>query len=270
MDHVACATAHRGRRGLGRPGRVDPALAVFSGPSDGTTISPPTAMLAEDRWGDSVTVIRAYGATPLREGDLILAVDGRRPSDAVPASRDPWAAGDVVRYRVRRSAVALDRILELDVTLIALPGPRRAAPAKPSRFWPSPVLGSLVAGAVAFWHRPRRAPHAGLSWSAAALAPGGAHLLAVRPGRRFRPRPARVACGRTWPREVACAVGVGAFLVVALTLAGTPGRLRDGRWRTPLRGRRRSPVRPRGYAGLRRSPSPPAGQHASGPVSRLW
>ncbi len=46
-------------------------VAVFSGPSDGTTISPPTALLVEDRWGDTVTVTRAYGGTPLREGDLV-------------------------------------------------------------------------------------------------------------------------------------------------------------------------------------------------------
>ena len=51
--------------------------AMFSGPSDGTVISSPTALAGDQRWGEAVTVVRAYGATPLREGDLILSIDGR-------------------------------------------------------------------------------------------------------------------------------------------------------------------------------------------------
>ena len=56
-------------------------VAVFAGPSDGTAISPPTAFAGEQRWGESVTVVRSYGETPLRKDDQILAVEGGASSN---------------------------------------------------------------------------------------------------------------------------------------------------------------------------------------------
>ena len=55
-------------------------IALLSGPSDGTVVSSPTAWTGAGRWGETVTVLRAYGDTRLREGDVVLAVDGRSPA----------------------------------------------------------------------------------------------------------------------------------------------------------------------------------------------
>ena len=63
-------------------------VALLAGPSDGTTISTPTASFGASRWDDSVTVVRTYGETPLRANDLILTVDGRTMADWVAADRE--------------------------------------------------------------------------------------------------------------------------------------------------------------------------------------
>ena len=57
-------------------------------------ISPSGAMLGADRWGESVTVVRTYGDTPLREGDVISRVDD------VPIGE--WVAGRPASSRARR------------------------------------------------------------------------------------------------------------------------------------------------------------------------
>lgn len=94
--------------------------ALLAGPSDGTCISPPTAMLGGDRWGDSATVVRAYGGTPLQEGDLILAIDGRPFGEWLSGAPPEPVAGEAV-YRIQRSGAALDRILDVDVPLTRYP-----------------------------------------------------------------------------------------------------------------------------------------------------
>ena len=79
------------------------AVALLSGPSDGTMISPSGAMLGADRWGETVTVVHTYGDTPLREGDVISRVDDVPIGEWVdgrPASSR--AVGEVVRYEVLR------------------------------------------------------------------------------------------------------------------------------------------------------------------------
>ena len=42
------------------------AIALFSGPSDGTVVSSPTAWFGTARWDENVTVLRVYGDTQLR------------------------------------------------------------------------------------------------------------------------------------------------------------------------------------------------------------
>ena len=71
-------------------------------------ISSPTALAGDQRWGEAVTVVRAYGATPLREGDLILSIDGRTMEEWVDrAGRAERSVGDDVTYRVPAAAVSI-------------------------------------------------------------------------------------------------------------------------------------------------------------------
>ena len=77
---------------------------ALSAPSDGTVVSSPTAVLGDERWGDTVTVVDTYGDTPLQEGDEIRAIDGSAPTDV--ATGDSPGAGAVVTYRVDRPTEA--------------------------------------------------------------------------------------------------------------------------------------------------------------------
>ncbi len=63
------------------------AIALLSGPSDGTTVSPTTGLSGAARWGDSVTVVRTYGDTSLRPGDRVLTIDGRSMREWVTSGR---------------------------------------------------------------------------------------------------------------------------------------------------------------------------------------
>jgi two-component system NarL family sensor kinase len=201
------------------------AAALLSGPSDGTLVSPPTAMVGTDRWGDSVTVVRAYGDTPLREGDVIFRVEGLPFRDWFSSSHPERVAGDVVRYQVQRTSPSQSLLaLELDVTLTRYPvldALARNLTAVTVTF----LL--LVAGSVAFWHRPQRAAARALL-SAAVLAP---FVLTSYP---FGLGAIDLGGSRgVWPHlvgEVACALGIGALVVTALTLAGTPGWLHRQPW----------------------------------------
>ena len=93
-------------------------VALHSGPSDGTSVSPATAMLEGDRWGQTVTVVHAFGDTPLREGDVIRRIEGRSFGDWVATGEHGQrVVGETVPYEVLRPAANLDRILVLDVTL---------------------------------------------------------------------------------------------------------------------------------------------------------
>ena len=88
-------------------------VVLFSGPSDGTTISPATGLSSTARWGGTVTVVRTYGDAALRPGDVVLAVDGRSLQEWWTAADLPnRQAGDRLVYDVRRpgtpSAVPLD------------------------------------------------------------------------------------------------------------------------------------------------------------------
>jgi signal transduction histidine kinase len=198
--------------------------ALLSGPSDGTSISPPTAMLGADRWGGSVTVVRAYGDTPLREGDVIRAIQRRSPGRWVSSPGRPRAVGDVVRYRVLRQGAGLNRDFRLDVTLTRYPVLDAV-----SRNLSAVALAVmlLVSGSVVFWHR-SQLPAGRAFLSAAVLLPGA---LTSYP---FGLGAVDLTGARgVWPHlvgEVACALGVGSLLVTALTLPGAPGWLRRHPW----------------------------------------
>jgi len=187
-------------------------VAVFAGPSDGTAISPPTAFAGEQRWGESVTVVRSYGETPLQEGDQILAIEGRslerwvdRP-EAIERS-----VGDDVTYRIRRSSAGLDRVMNLDVQLVRYPLLDALSSALPTVVL---LLGLLVSGSFLFWFRSRDvACRAALALGATALAGMTAFPLGLGA--------IDLAGSRgVWPQlggEVLLAVGIGSMLLAALS-----------------------------------------------------
>lgn len=82
------------------------AAALLSGPSDGTLISRPTALVGAPDWEDDVTVERVYGDTPLAEGDVVVEVDGQRIADLVDNPRE-LSAGDTHTYTILRPDVGL-------------------------------------------------------------------------------------------------------------------------------------------------------------------
>ena len=196
--------------------------AVFAGPSDGTSISPPTAFAGEERWGESVTVVRAYGETPLRQGDLVLAIDGRSIEQWVDRVQKPErATGDDVTYRVRRSAQGLDRILDVDVTLVRYP---LGAALSQSIAVVALLLGLLVSGSFLFWFRPREATcRAALVLGATVPAGLTAYPLGLGA--------IDLAGSRgVWPHlggEILLTVGIGALLLASLTFPWTRAWLRD-------------------------------------------
>jgi two-component system NarL family sensor kinase len=200
--------------------------ALLAGPADGTLVSPPTAMLAADRWGDAATVVRAYGDTPLQEGDTILSIDGRPVGEWLSSPAPRRTVGDAVAYEVlrARSSGALDLTLELDVTLTRYPFLDAL-----SRNLTSVTLTVLLlaAGSFAFWHRPRHP-------AARAFLSAGALLPCVLTSYPFGLGAIDLAGARgVWPHlvgEVGGALGLGALLGTALTLVGTPGWLRRHPW----------------------------------------
>ena len=189
-------------------------VAVFSGPSDGTTISPPTALLAEDRWGDTVTVTRAYGGRPCARGTSCSpsTVAGRRtPSPTAP---DSWARpGTSCGTGCVAPPSTLDRILETrQVTLVRYPPGRPVRATCPC--WPSPSSASR--SALAFWQRPG-ATATRATLVAAALAP--ATLVAYPFGLGAIDLGDGLGLWRHLTAELLGAAAVGAVLVVALTLS---------------------------------------------------
>src|SRR5436309_2004165 len=77
-------------------------LVLRSGPSDGTTTRPAT--FPGSRWADGMVLTSVVGPSPLRPGDVVLAVGGVRldgDSLALP-SGPPLRAGDRLEYEIRR------------------------------------------------------------------------------------------------------------------------------------------------------------------------
>ncbi|HWM73978.1 MAG TPA: sensor histidine kinase [Nocardioides sp.] len=200
-------------------------VALLSGPSDGTTISRAWPAFGADQWGDSASVVRTYGETPLREGDIILTIDGRTFGDWAASGSDPDRAdGDGLQYEVRRPAAQLDRILVLEVTLTSYP---IADAVSDNVAAVAVAVMLLAAGSIVFWHSPRAAS-ARAFLLATALLPAG---LTSYP---FGLGAVDVAGGRgVWPQlvgELVLALAFGTMLVTALTFLSTPERLRRHPW----------------------------------------
>lgn len=197
--------------------------ALLAGPCDGTVVST-SALDSTGRWGSTVTVVDVVGDPTLQPGDVVRSVDGRSFGD--------WAAGDVSRdreigdtvpYEIVRRAPNLDRNLHVQVTLVRYPivdavGENAAT-----------IVGfglALIAASIVFWRRPDGTPQRAFL-AAAALLPAWLTASPLGPG------VIDVAGSRgTWPALVGgllCALGLGAAVVAAMTLAPAgrvPGRAR--------------------------------------------
>lgn len=198
-------------------------LALATGPSDGTRLSSTLLPSGATRWGESVTVAGTFGSTPLLPGDEVQAIEGR--------SLEQWVAsgattarevGDVVRYEVRRSGGSLDRIQQVDVTLVDYP-----VAAAVRAEWPALVaaVGLLLLGSAAFWAR-SRAPAARAFLAATALLPAA---LTSTP---FGLGAIDLAGSRgVWPQavgEAIAALGLVALVVAVACLVDVSGGRR--RW----------------------------------------
>jgi two-component system, NarL family, sensor kinase len=198
--------------------------ALLAGPSDGTVVSTP-ALGGDARWGQTVTVVEVVEDGPLQVGDVVREVDGRPWGDWVVADSAPdRRVGETVRYEVRRPAPDLDRILNLEVTLVEYPAAdalvRHAATVVAA-------ILLLLAASVVFWRRPGRAS-SGAFLLAAALLP--ARLTATV----FGLGAIDLAGARgPWPHlvgELLCTIGVGAAVVAALTFPTPPSGVAARPW----------------------------------------
>ena len=190
--------------------------ALLSGPSDGTLVSPATGLSPDSRWHESVTVVHAYGATPLRAGDEVLAVDGHSPGAYLAgAVTEDRAVGDSVEYQVRRATTDLDIQITIDVQLTRYPV-LAAAQDNVSTLVLAGLL--LFAASLVFWRRPKEAASRAFL-ATAALVP------AVVTSSPFGLGAIDLAGSRgLWPHvagEVAAAAAFGCALFAALTLTGS-------------------------------------------------
>jgi signal transduction histidine kinase len=202
-------------------------LALSAGPSDGTRLASPVLPSAASRWGESVTVARTFGASPLLEGDEVQAIDGRTIEQwAAGGAATARRVGDVVRYEVRRSGARIDRIQQVDVTLVRYP-----VTAALRAEWPSVVaaLAVLLAGSAAFWARPS-------SGATRAFLVAAVLLPAVLSSTPFGTGAIDLAGSRgVWPKalgEALAALGIVALVVAVALLVRTPGPRRW--WVVPL------------------------------------
>ena len=202
-------------------------VALLAGPSDGTSVS--TRLLPSEAsvWGESVRVARTYGESVLAPGDEVQAVEGRTLAGWVSgADQASWQVGDVVLYEVRRSGRGLDRIQQIEVTLVRYPI-AAAMWAAPAVVVPAGLL--LVVGSLVFWSRPTSAPARAYLAAAALLptavtsAPFGLGVIDLAGGRGV------------WPQVVGEALA-GLGLVALVVCVALMVRTDDGRrwWVLPL------------------------------------
>ena len=196
------------------------ALALSSGPSDGTVVSSPAAWFGDARWDEAVTVLRVYGESPLQEGDQVMVVDDHRPSEwLTELDRPGRAVGDVITYEVRRPAADLDRQLFIEVELERYPVLAALLDNLPAAL---SALGALLAGSFVVWRRPGDPASAALLGGAAAVvAAGTSYPLGVGASDL-------ATSGALWPHwggEVAGLAAAGALLLFALSFpTRTPWR----------------------------------------------
>lgn len=202
-------------------------VALLSGPSDGTAVSV-SATDEDQRSGSGVKVLRAYGDTPLAEGDTVLGIGGRAVDDWLSAGGSGnWASGETVSYEIRRPAAEIDHIIDVEVTLTRYPI-ADAVEANLSTISLAPML--LAFASFAFWRRPGSIAACAFL-AAAALLPAGLTSWPLGPGA------IDLAGSRgTWPRmagEGAFALGCGALLLAALALGPPAGWFRRRPWVVP-------------------------------------
>ena len=181
-------------------------------------------MLGANRWGESVTVVRTYGDTPLREGDVVTAVDGRPLESWVyDSSSADRRVGDTVTYDVTRPGAELAARLEIEVPLTRYP-----VAAAAYRNLSTLVLAAmpLATACLVFWRRPRSAV-------ARAFLVASALLPTVLTSWPFGLGVVDLTGGRgTWPHsvgEAGCAAGIGTLLLAVLLFLPQPAAL-PRRW----------------------------------------
>lgn len=195
------------------------AVALLSGPVDGATLTTTALGLERDGWTEPVRVVRTYGDTPLRTGDLVTAIDGRSASQWLTQGAPEREVGDVVDYRVQRPGQALDVDLDIEVVLARYPvvAAVRDTPAAGAL-----AVALLVAGSLVLWRRPHALP-------ARAFLVGTSLLPCVLTASPWGVGPVDLAGGRgMWPHaggEALGAAGLGCLLLAVLTVT-TAGPLR--------------------------------------------
>jgi len=196
-------------------------VALFAGPSDGTTVAPPAGLLAAGSWSDGVPVVRDYGGTLLQEGDVVKEIDNRTVSQWLSAHRSPsWEAGDTVRYLLVRPDEGLDQEFTIEIELERFPLASAAGRNIPTVVL---VLTTLLAASVAFWQRP--ADHVSRATMVAASA-----LPAASTSYPFGPDVVDLVMDRgPWvllAGEFLAVIGVCAMLVAAVSFPRPPAWLR--------------------------------------------
>ncbi|KQV65894.1 hypothetical protein ASC64_13500 [Nocardioides sp. Root122] len=196
-------------------------LALSAGPSDGTSLS--SSLLPDGtRSTGSVTVARTFGSTPLLPGDEVQQVDGRTVDAWLAGGAAGREVGDVLRYEVRRSGGALDRIQQVDVTLVDYPV---AAALRAEWRAVAAAVAVLLVGSAVYWARP-------LAGSARAFLTAAALLPAALTSAPFGPGVVDLVGSRgVWPEalgEALAAIGLVALVVAVALLVRLPGASR--RW----------------------------------------
>lgn len=198
------------------------ATALLSGPVDGASLTSTTFDPGRAGWVEPVEVMRVYGDSPLREGDLVAAVDGRTLSEWLDGEVPDRDVGDVVEYRVQRPGQALDVELVVGVTLVRYPV-GAAAGGNPAAI--AFVVVLLVAGSLVLWRCPE-------DLAARAFLAGTALVPCALTASPWGLGPVDLAGGRgVWPHaagEALGAAGLGCLLLAVLTL--TPGGPLRRRW----------------------------------------
>jgi len=196
-------------------------VALFAGPSDGTTVAPPAGLLAAESWSNGVPIVHRYGRTPLREGDVVSLVDGRTIAEWLSGDRSPsWEVGDEVRYELRRRGEGIDQIITVEVELQRFPLLSAAGRNIPTDVL---VLVTLLAASVAFWQRP-------VDLASRATLVAAATLPAVSTSYPFGPDVVDLVTDRgPWvllAGQLLAVVGVCASLVAAVSFPRAPKWLR--------------------------------------------
>ena len=197
-------------------------------PSDGSVVwrSPLTTEL---RWSEGVSVVEAFGDTPLEAQDQILSIEGQPVTSWLAgADSEDLGVGDEVHYLVGKPQGGLVVELERTVTLTRFPVAAALAADLPLALVAALLMAS---GGLAFFLRP------GLVAAQALL--GATSLLpAGIASARWGVGAIDLAGGRgLWPHlaaEALCTVGLGLAVLSAVTWRTPRGWLSRRPWLAPL------------------------------------